>query len=64
MGFVVFVISWITLIVVRFGFPFDSRYSSAAQVAFLLMPWALLGKGLQDLAFAAGQLKSRSNALV
>ena len=57
-GFVIFVVSWITLIVIRFGFPFDSRYSSAVKVVFALMPWALLGKGLQDLAFAAGEMQA------
>lgn len=62
-GFVIFVISWITLIVIRLGFPFDSRYSIAAQAAFALMPWALLGKGLQDLAFAAGAQRAPYNGV-
>jgi len=53
-GFVFLIVSWITSIVIRFGFPFDSRYSPVAQAFFAFMPWALASKALQDLAFAAG----------
>ena len=52
-GFLVFVIGWIFLIVIAFGFPYSTKYGSAAVAIFSLFPWSLLSKGIQDLAAAA-----------
>lgn len=52
-GFLVFVIGWIFLIVIAFGFPYSTKYGSAAIAIFSLFPWSLLSKGIQDLAAAA-----------
>lgn len=43
----------VIIIVVAFGFPFAPGYSQAAVGAFSAMPWALLAKGVQDLADAS-----------
>jgi hypothetical protein len=52
-GFVLFVVAWIFLIVIGFGFPYSTKYSSVAVVAFSLLPWSLLAKGINDLAAAS-----------
>lgn len=43
----------VILIVIAFGFPFAPGYSAAAVGVFSAMPWALLSKGVQDLADAS-----------
>lgn len=43
----------VILIVIAFGFPFAPGYSAAAVGVFSAMPWALLAKGVQDLADAS-----------
>ncbi|KAK9828716.1 hypothetical protein WJX72_001692 [[Myrmecia] bisecta] len=52
-GFVLFIVAWIFLLVIAFGFPYNSKYSPAAYIIFSLFPWCLLGKGIQDLATAS-----------
>lgn len=52
-GFVMFVVAWVFLIVVAFGFPYSSKYSPVAVGVFSAMPWTLLAKGIQDLAAAS-----------
>jgi hypothetical protein len=52
-GFLLFVVAWVILIVIAFGFPFAPGYSAAAVGVFSAMPWALLSKGVQDLADAS-----------
>ncbi|KAL4424942.1 hypothetical protein ABPG77_009671 [Micractinium sp. CCAP 211/92] len=51
-GFMLFVLAWVILIVVAFGFPYNSSYSTVAVAFFSAMPWSLLSKGVQDLAAA------------
>ena len=62
-GFLLFVVAWVVLIVVAFGFPFSAAYSTAAVAGFCLMPWALLGKGVQDLALASEGAPLQSSLL-
>ncbi|PSC73883.1 ABC transporter A family member 2 isoform B [Micractinium conductrix] len=52
-GFMLFVVAWVILIVCAFGFPYNSAYSPAAIILFSVMPWALLSKGVGDLADAS-----------
>lgn len=52
-GFVLFVVAWIFLIVIGFGFPYSTKYSTVAVAAFSLLPWSLLAKGINDLAAAS-----------
>lgn len=51
-GFALFVVGWMTLLVVAFGFPYSTRYSQGFQALSSLVPWTLLSKGVQDLATA------------
>ncbi|KAL4434281.1 hypothetical protein ABPG75_000722 [Micractinium tetrahymenae] len=51
-GFMLFVVAWVVLIVIAFGFPFNASYSTVAVAVFSAMPWSLLSKGVQDLAAA------------
>ena len=53
MGFFLFVVAWVFLIVVGFGFPYSPKYSTAAVAFFSTLPWTLLAKGIQDLADAS-----------
>ena len=52
-GFFLFVVAWVFLIVVGFGFPYSPKYSAAAVACFSTLPWTLLAKGIQDLADAS-----------
>lgn len=52
-GFFIFVVAWVFLIVLRFGFPFNPKFSPVARGFFSIMPWVMLGKGIDDLAEAA-----------
>lgn len=52
-GFFVFVVAWVLLIVVAFGFPYAPTYGDGAIFIFSMFPWTLLGKGIQDLAEAS-----------
>ena len=52
-GFIIFVIAWIFLIVEGFGFPFQPKYSFVSRLSFAALPWNLLGKGIGDLANAS-----------
>ena len=51
-GFVVFIVAWVMLLVVAFGFPFSTKYSKGFVALFSLFPWTVLGKGVRDLASA------------
>ena len=51
-GFVVFIVAWVMLLVVAFGFPFSTNYSKGFVALFSLFPWTVLGKGIRDLAAA------------
>ena len=51
-GFVVFILAWVMLLVVAFGFPFSTNYSKGFVALFSLFPWTVLGKGIRDLASA------------
>ncbi|KAI3423876.1 hypothetical protein D9Q98_009710 [Chlorella vulgaris] len=51
-GFLLFVVAWVILTVIAFGFPYSSSTSLAAVAVFSAMPWSLLSKGVQDLADA------------
>ena len=51
-GFVVFIVAWVMLLVVAFGFPYSTNYSKGFVALFSLFPWTVLGKGIRDLAAA------------
>ena len=53
LGFGIFIVGWILLLVIGFGVPYHSSYNVALQIVFSLFPWSLLAKGIQDLATAA-----------
>ncbi|KAK9831648.1 hypothetical protein WJX74_004219 [Apatococcus lobatus] len=53
LGFGIFIVAWILLLVIGFGVPYHSSYNVALQIVFSLFPWSLLAKGIQDLATAA-----------
>lgn len=53
LGFGIFIVAWILLLVIGFGVPYHASYNAALQVIFSLFPWSLLAKGIQDLATAA-----------
>ena len=53
LGFGIFIVAWILLLVIGFGVPYHTSYNVALQIVFSLFPWSLLAKGLQDLATAA-----------
>ena len=53
LGFGIFIVAWILLLVIGFGVPYHTSYNVALQVIFSLFPWSLLAKGIQDLATAA-----------
>jgi hypothetical protein len=40
------------LLVVAFGFPYSTDYSSGLVALFSLFPWTILAKGIGDLASA------------
>lgn len=47
-----FIVAWVMLLVVAFGFPFSTKYSKGFVALFSLFPWTVLGKGIRDLASA------------
>ena len=47
-----FIVAWVMLLVVAFGFPFSTNYSKGFVALFLMFPWTVLGKGIRDLASA------------
>ena len=51
-GFGLFIVAWVMLLIVAFGFPYSTNYSKALVALFSLFPWTLLGKGIGDLASA------------
>ncbi|DBA85756.1 TPA: hypothetical protein ACH3X1_005317 [Trebouxia sp. C0004] len=51
-GFGLFIVAWVMLLVVAFGFPYSTNYSSGLVALFSLFPWTILGKGIGDLASA------------
>ncbi|DBB06884.1 TPA: hypothetical protein ACH3X3_009543 [Trebouxia sp. C0006] len=51
-GFGLFIVAWVMLLVVAFGFPYSTDYSSGLVALFSLFPWTILGKGIGDLASA------------
>ncbi|GMH33239.1 hypothetical protein BSKO_01073 [Bryopsis sp. KO-2023] len=55
-GFVTFLIGWITQSVVLFGIPYSSkyfrRYGSIITIIFSALPWNLFSKGITDLGNA------------
>lgn len=53
LGFGLFVVGWVCLLVVAFGFPYSTRYDKGFVALFSLVPWNLLSKGIQDLAAAS-----------
>lgn len=53
LGFSIFVVAWIFLIVIAFGYPYSSKYTGGGVVLFSLFPWSLLSKGIADLGAAA-----------
>ena len=53
LGFGLFVVGWVCLLVVAFGFPYSTRYNRGFVALFSLAPWTLLSKGIQDLAAAS-----------
>ena len=53
LGFGIFIVAWILLLVIGFGVPYHASYNLALQIVFSLFPWSLLAKGIQDLASAA-----------
>lgn len=53
LGFSLFVIAWVMLLVVAFGFPYKAGSGLDGIIAFSIFPWCILGKGLQDLAYAS-----------
>ncbi|KAK9864302.1 hypothetical protein WJX84_009142 [Apatococcus fuscideae] len=53
LGFGIFIVAWILLLVIGFGVPYHASYNLALQIVFSLLPWSLLAKGIQDLASAA-----------
>lgn len=53
LGFGLFVVGWVCLLVVAFGFPYSTHYSKGFVALFSLVPWNLLSKGIQDLAAAS-----------
>lgn len=53
LGFGIFIVAWILLLVIGFGVPYHASYNVGLQVIFSLFPWSLLAKGIQDLAAAA-----------
>lgn len=52
-GFCLFVVAWVFLIVIGFGFPYSAKYSPIARAVFNAFPWTLLAKGVGDLAAAS-----------
>lgn len=61
-GFVVFIVAWVMLLVVAFGFPYSTDYSKGFVALFSLFPWTILGKGIRDLASATtGNAKDNNN---
>jgi ABC-type multidrug transport system ATPase subunit len=54
-GFFLFIVAWVFLIVVAFGFPFSTKYGPGAVLLFSTMPWTLLGKGISDLGYATSE---------
>ena len=53
LGFFIFIIGWIFIVVVGTGFPYQPEHSSAMKIIFNLMPWTLLAKGVQDLTLTS-----------
>jgi hypothetical protein len=51
-GFFIFIVAWVTIVVVNFGFPYRPAHSKLAQAVFNAFPWTLLAKGVEDLAAA------------
>ncbi len=51
-GFGLFIVAWVMLLVVAFGFPYSTNYSGGLVALFSLFPWTILGKGIGDLASA------------
>ncbi len=51
-GFGLFIVAWVMLLVVAFGFPYSTDYSSGLVALFSLFPWTILAKGIGDLASA------------
>lgn len=54
-GFFMFVVAWVFMIVIDFGFPYSTKYSKGAVAAFSVFPWSLLTKGIRDLAAAVDE---------
>lgn len=55
MGFVIFIVGWITQSVIAFGYPYSPEYAGKTPVItaiFTLLPWSLLAKGAIDLGAA------------
>jgi len=51
-GFGLFIVAWVMLLIVAFGFPYSTKYSKGLVALFSLFPWTILGKGIGDLASA------------
>ena len=51
-GFGLFIVAWVMLLIVAFGFPYSTDYSQGLVALFSFFPWPLLGKGIGDLAAA------------
>lgn len=47
-GFLLFVAAWVMLVLISFGFPYET--GSWCQGIFDLFPWAILAQGLQSLS--------------
>lgn len=49
---VIFIIAWVFIMVLSFGFPYNGTTHQGIVAVFSLFPWSLLSKGLLDLANA------------
>jgi hypothetical protein len=49
---VIFIIAWVFIMVLSFGFPYNGTTHEGIVAVFSLFPWSLLSKGLLDLANA------------
>lgn len=52
-GFVVFFLAWIMIVVIGFGFPYSTRFATVYRVIFSLFPWSLLTVAFVDFGDAA-----------
>jgi hypothetical protein len=49
---VIFIIAWVFIMVLSFGFPYNGTTHEGIVAVFSLFPWTMLSKGLLDLSEA------------